>query len=195
CVPIDDPTAWDLVCLVMRFLESETMAPHVIDLLRDMTPVYGDKIWLILAKLSAVVSSNCPTPDDIPNLGIPAGIKIQAMVELSTGEITRFSNIERSITVTSPVVLQIVSYIQVLNNQASAAPSGYRCMMSDGERMSLAVIPNKLASLIADETIARFTVLRITKCNVSKKARANESPVLFILIQEAEVIETLSEKI
>ncbi|KAJ2642873.1 Replication factor A protein 1 [Coemansia sp. RSA 1694] len=117
------------------------------------------------------------------------------MVELSAGEILRFHGIERNMTISSPIVLQIVSPIQLLGSQTSNASPSHRCMMSDGEHMSLAVIPSKLSPLVADETITRFTVLRITKCNVSKRARANEAPILFILIQDAEVVETLSERI
>ncbi|KAJ2867620.1 hypothetical protein GGH94_000698 [Coemansia aciculifera] len=73
-VPLDDPTAWDLSWLSMRFLEYEPLAPHVLDLLRAMVPVYGDKIWLILAKLG-FTDSDPLQPADIPNLGIPANIK------------------------------------------------------------------------------------------------------------------------
>ncbi|KAJ2890646.1 hypothetical protein IWW38_004021, partial [Coemansia aciculifera] len=73
-VPLDDPTAWDLVWLSMRFLEYEPLAPHVIDLLRTMVPVYGDKIWLVLAKLGLFDAG------DIPNLGIPAKIKVPANI-------------------------------------------------------------------------------------------------------------------
>ncbi|KAJ2488927.1 hypothetical protein IWW37_004409 [Coemansia sp. RSA 2050] len=73
-VPLDDPTAWDLTWLSMRFLEYEPLAPHVLDLLRAMVPVYGDKIWLVLAKLG-VGKSDSLLPADIPNLGIPADIK------------------------------------------------------------------------------------------------------------------------
>ncbi|KAJ2830659.1 hypothetical protein GGI24_001859 [Coemansia furcata] len=76
-VPLDDPTAWNLAWLAMRFLECEPLAPHVIDLLRTMVPVYGDKIWLILAKLG---HTGDISPADIPNLGIPAHIKAPANI-------------------------------------------------------------------------------------------------------------------
>ncbi|KAJ2900650.1 hypothetical protein GGI21_004749, partial [Coemansia aciculifera] len=117
------------------------------------------------------------------------------MVELSTGEIARFYSAERNLTVTSPVILQVVSNIQVLRNQSASTLPSYRCMMTDGDRTSLVVIPNKLANLVADDTITRFTVLKITKCTVSQKPRADDTPMLFIIIVDAEVVETLSERI
>ncbi|KAJ2465696.1 hypothetical protein GGI03_002523, partial [Coemansia sp. RSA 2337] len=66
------------------------------------------------------------------------------MVELSAGEILRFHQAPSNIIVTSPCVFQVVSPIQSLPNQATDA---YRCMVSDGERMSLAVIPGKLSAM------------------------------------------------
>ncbi|KAJ2035639.1 hypothetical protein GGI08_008742 [Coemansia sp. S2] len=78
-VPLDDPTAWDLSWLAMRFLESELLSPHVLELLRTMVPVYGDKIWLILAKLR-FADSDSLQPADIPNLGIPTNIKVPANI-------------------------------------------------------------------------------------------------------------------
>ncbi|KAJ2476184.1 Replication factor A protein 1, partial [Coemansia sp. RSA 2320] len=118
------------------------------------------------------------------------------MVELSVGEIMRLYHSEANMTVTTPLVLQVVSNIQLLGTQGPDSPARHRCLLSDGEKSSLAVIPSQLAGMVADETITRFTVLRINKCSVSKKARPNnEAPMLFIIILEAEVIETLSEKI
>ncbi|KAJ2040456.1 hypothetical protein GGI03_001006 [Coemansia sp. RSA 2337] len=78
-VPLDDPTAWDLSWLAMRFLESEPLSPHVLELLKTMVPVYGDKIWLILAKLG-FADSDSLQPADIPNLGIPTNIKVPANI-------------------------------------------------------------------------------------------------------------------
>ncbi|KAJ2068850.1 Replication factor A protein 1 [Coemansia sp. S2] len=114
------------------------------------------------------------------------------MVELSAGEILRFHQAPSNIIVTSPCVFQVVSPIQSLPNQATDA---YRCMVSDGERMSLAVIPGKLSAMVADETITRFTILKINKCSVSKKERQGSTPMLFILIQDAEILGTVDEKI
>ncbi|KAJ2699945.1 hypothetical protein H4218_002342 [Coemansia sp. IMI 209128] len=78
-VPLDDPTAWDLTWLSMRYLEYEPLASHVLGLLRAMIPVYGDKIWLVLAKLG-VGTDGSLLPTDIPNLGIPADIKVPANI-------------------------------------------------------------------------------------------------------------------
>ncbi|KAJ2757237.1 Replication factor A protein 1 [Coemansia pectinata] len=114
------------------------------------------------------------------------------MVELSAGEILRFHQASGNMTVTTPYVIQVISPIQLLRNQASDA---HRCMVSDGERMSLAVIPNKLSSKVADETITRFTILKVNKCSVSKKERPNETPMLFIVIHDAEILGTVGERI
>ncbi|KAJ2019801.1 hypothetical protein GGI06_002469, partial [Coemansia sp. S85] len=78
-VPLDDPTAWDLTWLSIRYLEYEPLTSHVLDLLRAMVPVYGDKIWLVLAKLG-VGTDGSLLPADIPNLGIPADIKVPANI-------------------------------------------------------------------------------------------------------------------
>ncbi|KAJ2830657.1 Replication factor A protein 1 [Coemansia furcata] len=114
------------------------------------------------------------------------------MYDLSAGEILRFHQAPGNMTVSTPYVVQVISPIQLLSNQASDA---HRCMVSDGERMSLAVIPNKLSARVADETITRFTVLKVKKCSVSKKERQNDTPMLFIVIHDAEILGTVGEKI
>ncbi|KAJ2030982.1 Replication factor A protein 1 [Coemansia sp. S610] len=114
------------------------------------------------------------------------------MVELSAGEILRFHQASGNMTVTTPYFVQVISPVQLLRNQT---PEAYRCMVSDGEKMSLAVIPSKLKPLVANETITRFTILKVNKCSVSKKARENEPPMLFIVIHEAEVLETVTERL
>ncbi|KAJ2519534.1 Replication factor A protein 1 [Coemansia sp. RSA 2049] len=121
--------------------------------------------------------------------------------ELSTGELARMSNLEGNAALTSAVTLQVVSNIQPLAAQQAnaAAPSGgpsrYRCMVFDGEQTAIAVLPSHLAPLIEEAKISRYTVLKISKGNVSKKARTNEPPMVLIIIMEAEVLGTLSEKL
>ncbi|KAJ1792246.1 Replication factor A protein 1 [Coemansia sp. RSA 2399] len=118
--------------------------------------------------------------------------------ELSTGEVARMINLEGNSQLTSPVTLQVISNIQPFGNQNNAAPGGpsrYRCMVSDGDQTAIAVLPSHLAPLIEDAKISRYTVLRITKGNVSKKARPNEALMVLIIIMEAEVLGTLADKL
>ncbi|KAJ1664204.1 Replication factor A protein 1 [Coemansia sp. RSA 1813] len=119
--------------------------------------------------------------------------------DLTTGEIARMSILESNTQLTSPVTFQVISNIQPFGNQTNAAPGGgpsrYRCMVSDGDQTAIAVLPSHLAPLIEDAKISRYTVLRISKGNVSKKARPNEAPMVLIIIMEAEVLGTLADKI
>ncbi|KAJ1769462.1 hypothetical protein IW140_004234 [Coemansia sp. RSA 1813] len=80
-VPLDDPIAWDLAWLSIRFIGSSILQPHVVDLLRAMGPVYGDKIWLILSKYG-LISDPELTPDAVPNLGLSIG-HIKAPYDIS----------------------------------------------------------------------------------------------------------------
>ncbi|KAJ1821061.1 hypothetical protein LPJ56_003314, partial [Coemansia sp. RSA 2599] len=50
-VPLDDATSWELSCLAIRFLGNSATRDDAARLLRHMVPAYGDKIWLVLAKL------------------------------------------------------------------------------------------------------------------------------------------------
>ncbi|KAJ2557341.1 Replication factor A protein 1 [Coemansia sp. RSA 1933] len=118
--------------------------------------------------------------------------------ELSTGEVARMSNLEGNSQLSSPVTLQVISNIQPFGNQSAAAPGTpqrYRCMVFDGDQTAIAVLPSHLAPLIEDAKISRYTVLKITKGNVSKKARPNEAHMVLIIIMEAEVLGTLADKI
>ncbi|KAJ1948416.1 hypothetical protein EC988_005185, partial [Linderina pennispora] len=65
-VPLDDVVAWDLVWLALKVVDNRVLEPFVIVLLSEMMPVYGDKVWLIVAKLGRTATS----PEDIPDLGI-----------------------------------------------------------------------------------------------------------------------------
>ncbi|KAI9504883.1 Replication factor A protein 1 [Coemansia spiralis] len=117
------------------------------------------------------------------------------MYQLSNGEIARMNSAEGNMAITTPVTLQVVSNIQPFGNQAAGGPTRYRCMVSDSELTAIAVLPSHLASLIEEAKISRYTVIKITKGNVSKKARPGEAPMAFIIILEAEVLGTLEEKI
>lgn len=118
-------------------------------------------------------------------------------VQLSSGEILRLNNTEGSTTITSPLTVQVISNIQPFGNPPSdEAAVRHRCMISDGDFTALAVIPGHLKEMVKNNTITRYTVLRITKGNVTKKDRNNDTPpIMFVIILEAEIVETLGEKI
>ncbi|KAJ1990251.1 hypothetical protein GGI25_004218 [Coemansia spiralis] len=65
-VPLDDHVSWDLSWLAARLLGS-AVDSSTVELLQAMVPVYGDKIWLVLAKCGLTNDSSL----QIPNLGIP----------------------------------------------------------------------------------------------------------------------------
>ncbi|KAI8320557.1 hypothetical protein GQ54DRAFT_263377 [Martensiomyces pterosporus] len=70
CVPIDEAIAWDLSWMSLRLVGQKLVEPHAVELLKAMVPAYGDKIWLILAKLGR---AGVP-PESVPSLGIPEDI-------------------------------------------------------------------------------------------------------------------------
>ncbi|KAJ2707268.1 hypothetical protein FB645_000945 [Coemansia sp. IMI 203386] len=68
-VALDDNTSWELSCLAIRFVGNLATKNDALRLLRHMVPAYGDKIWLVLAKLGKTTID----PSTIPCLpGIPA---------------------------------------------------------------------------------------------------------------------------
>ncbi|KAJ2726640.1 Replication factor A protein 1 [Coemansia sp. Benny D115] len=114
------------------------------------------------------------------------------MYQLSTGEIAKLNAIEGSSTIQQPLTLQIFSNIQPFGNQT---PTRYRCMVTDGADTAVAVLSSNMTPLIEAHTVARFSVIRINKGNASKKARPNEAPMVFLIINDAELLGTLTEKI
>ncbi|KAJ1724067.1 Replication factor A protein 1 [Coemansia erecta] len=100
---------------------------------------------------------------------------------------------EGSTPITQPLVVQVVSNIQPFGNQE---PKRYRCMVSDGSKnTAIAVLSNTMTALVDQHQIARYTVLRVSKGNASKKPRPNETPVVFLIVVEAEILGTLEERI
>ncbi|KAJ2497064.1 hypothetical protein GGH96_005382 [Coemansia sp. RSA 1972] len=71
CVTLDEEMAWTVCLLVVRFFGTE-VEPELVDLLRQMVPVYGDKVWLVLAKLGCVDSVQSNT---ILDIGVSSTIK------------------------------------------------------------------------------------------------------------------------
>ncbi|KAJ2855853.1 Replication factor A protein 1, partial [Coemansia erecta] len=61
-VSLDDSTSWELSCLAIRFLANSATKDDAVRLLQHMVPAYGDKIWLVLAKLgkTAIDPSTIP---------------------------------------------------------------------------------------------------------------------------------------
>ncbi|KAJ2307674.1 hypothetical protein IWW55_000841 [Coemansia sp. RSA 2706] len=70
-VPLDDRTAWELCVSAMRFFGGEAEAA-AIELLQAMVPVYGDKLWLVLAKLGCVEGVDA---ESIVDIGVPDSIR------------------------------------------------------------------------------------------------------------------------
>ncbi|KAJ1809120.1 Replication factor A protein 1 [Coemansia sp. RSA 2599] len=112
--------------------------------------------------------------------------------DLSTGEIARLNNIEGNCPISQPLVLQVISNIQPFGNQT---PLRYRCMVSDGEGTAIAVLSNTMIPLVEEQKIVRYSVLRIKKGNSTKKERPSESPMVFLIVMEADILGTLSERI
>ncbi|KAJ2586046.1 hypothetical protein IWW49_004239, partial [Coemansia sp. RSA 1797] len=71
CVPLDEGMAWTVCVLVVRFFGTE-VEPELVELLQQMTVLYGDKVWLILAKLGCVENVQ---PDTILDIGVSTSIK------------------------------------------------------------------------------------------------------------------------
>ncbi|KAJ2875198.1 Replication factor A protein 1 [Coemansia asiatica] len=112
--------------------------------------------------------------------------------ELSAGEIARLNTIDGNCPISQPLVLQVISNIQPFGNQT---PLRYRCMVSDGESTAIAVLSNTMIPLVDENKIMRYTVLRIKKGNSTKKERPNEPPMVFLIVMDADILETLSERI
>ncbi|KAJ2265635.1 Replication factor A protein 1, partial [Coemansia sp. RSA 451] len=115
-------------------------------------------------------------------------------MELSTGEISRIKTLENGTQVSTPLTIQIISNIQPFGNQTGGALR-YRCMASDGEQSIVMVLPMHLTPLVDEQKICRFTVLKIVRYNFTKKARPNEAPMAFIIVSEAEIVGTATEKL
>ncbi|KAJ2120471.1 Replication factor A protein 1 [Coemansia sp. RSA 720] len=115
-------------------------------------------------------------------------------MELSTGEISRIKTLENGTQVSTPLTIQIISNIQPFGNQTAGALR-YRCMASDGEQSIVMVLPMHLTPLVDEQKICRFTVLKIVRFNFTKKARPNEAPMAFIIVSDAEIVGTATEKL
>ncbi|KAJ2642014.1 hypothetical protein IW137_002870, partial [Coemansia sp. RSA 1287] len=72
CVPLDEGMAWTVCVLVVRFFGTE-VEPELVELLQQMTVLYGDKVWLVLAKLGCVEDVQ---PDTILDIGVSTSIKL-----------------------------------------------------------------------------------------------------------------------
>ncbi|KAJ2777536.1 hypothetical protein H4R18_005105 [Coemansia javaensis] len=70
-VPLDDRAAWDVVVAAAALLGRPPLEPPALGLLRAMAPLYGDKIWLVLARLGAARTP----PRDIPPFALPPAIR------------------------------------------------------------------------------------------------------------------------
>ncbi|KAJ2655035.1 hypothetical protein IW148_006195 [Coemansia sp. RSA 1199] len=70
-VTLDEGMAWTVCVLVVRFFGSD-VEPELIELLQKMVPVYGDKVWLVLAKLGRVDGVQ---PNAILDIGVSSNIK------------------------------------------------------------------------------------------------------------------------
>ncbi|KAJ2759378.1 Replication factor A protein 1, partial [Coemansia nantahalensis] len=116
-------------------------------------------------------------------------------MDLSAGELARINALEHGAQVTTPMVLQIVSNLQVLSSQAAGTPVRHRCIVSDSQQSMMAILPLHLSALTDEQKICRFTLLRVDKCSVTRKMRSNDGAMAAIIIMEAEVLGTVAEKI
>ncbi|KAI9475295.1 hypothetical protein LPJ78_004940 [Coemansia sp. RSA 989] len=71
-VPLDESVAWELCVQSVRFFGTD-VEEELIAMLQDMVPVYGDKIWLVLAKLGCIAELS---PKDIPDFKLPRNVKV-----------------------------------------------------------------------------------------------------------------------
>ncbi|KAJ2455117.1 hypothetical protein EV183_001046 [Coemansia sp. RSA 2336] len=71
-VPLDEGIAWELCVQSVRFFGTD-VEEDLLAMLRDMVPVYGDKIWLVLAKLGCIADLS---PRDIPDFKLPQNVKV-----------------------------------------------------------------------------------------------------------------------
>ncbi|KAJ2158926.1 Replication factor A protein 1 [Coemansia sp. RSA 552] len=113
-------------------------------------------------------------------------------MELSAGEIARLKTLDNGTQVANPFSVQIISAIQPFGN---TGPMRYRCMVSDGEQSIVMVMPTSMSPLVDRQEVSRFTVLKITRCSFTKKPRPNDAPMSFIIVGDAEVVGTATEKL
>ncbi|KAJ1727796.1 Replication factor A protein 1 [Coemansia biformis] len=59
----------------------------------------------------------------------------------------------------------------------------------------MVILPLHLSSLADEQKICRYTVLRIDKCSVTRKLRTSDGAMAAIIIAEADVLDTVAEKI
>ncbi|KAJ2782055.1 hypothetical protein GGI15_003030 [Coemansia interrupta] len=64
CVPLEEGHAWEACCVPLRFVGVEETREEALAVLRALVPVYGDGLWLVLAKLGRTSMD----PADIPAL-------------------------------------------------------------------------------------------------------------------------------
>ncbi|KAJ1841383.1 Replication factor A protein 1 [Coemansia sp. RSA 2708] len=116
-------------------------------------------------------------------------------MQLSVGELARIKTLENGTQVSTPVTLQVISNIQPFSNQGSSGQMRYRCMGSDGEQSIVMVLPVHLTPLVDEQKICRFTVLRVVRYSFTRKAKPNDAPMPFIIVSDAEVVGTATEKL
>ncbi|KAJ2726639.1 hypothetical protein GGI07_000362 [Coemansia sp. Benny D115] len=74
-VPLEESTAWTLACLVLQLIGQNAFHDDALRLLTRMVPLYGDKLWLIAAKLGRAGVD----PSSIPALpGVPSTVNLPA---------------------------------------------------------------------------------------------------------------------
>ncbi|KAJ2463700.1 Replication factor A protein 1 [Coemansia sp. RSA 2337] len=111
-------------------------------------------------------------------------------IDLSAGELQRRFQVYSDQVITTPLVLQIVSPITLLNNQAESIWPLRICMVSDGKSITWAKI-----ALLEDETIAQFNIIKINQGVTRKKASARDVPLLTIIVLDLEILGTWYERI
>ncbi|KAJ2253616.1 Replication factor A protein 1 [Coemansia sp. RSA 455] len=111
-------------------------------------------------------------------------------IDLSAGELQRRFQVYSDQVITTPLVLQIVSPITLLNNQAESIWPLRICMVSDGKSITWAKI-----ALLEDETIAQFNIIKINQGVTRKKASARDVPLLTIVVLDLEILGTWYERI
>ncbi|KAJ2851629.1 hypothetical protein IWW36_000952 [Coemansia brasiliensis] len=75
-VPLDEGIAWELCVQSVRFFSTD-VEEDLIAMLQDMVPVYGDKIWLVLAKLGCIAGL---PPKTIPDFKLPQNVKVPSNI-------------------------------------------------------------------------------------------------------------------
>ncbi|KAJ1948415.1 Replication factor A protein 1, partial [Linderina pennispora] len=118
-------------------------------------------------------------------------------IQLTQGALERLSQSPNSSSLEAPLVLQVVSRLQPIpSTNGGGAATRYRSFLSDGQHSTVAILTGRLTQLIESNTIARHTVLSITRGSASmKEGRPGDKPLLVLIILDAEVIATLDDRI